>query len=110
MPKIRADNFMTPPFVVRAILPYAQSAQGVGAALLRSILDPGIQALAMAIHGNEQRTESVDAEFPQRFRIEVVEVDVFDGLDPGGLERGGAADDGDIRSAEVLERLERVRA
>ena len=52
-----------------------------------------MKAAAVAVHGHEQRTEAFHAEFPQRLRIEIVEIDVFDLLDPRRLECGGAADD-----------------
>ena len=40
--------------------------------------------------------------------MEVVHVDVLDRLDPGRLQRGGAADDGEIGTAEVAKRGERA--
>src|SRR5258706_1917233 len=58
----------------------------------------------MAVHRDEQRTESLDAELPQRLGIEIVEIDVFNLLDPRRLERGGAADDREVDAAQVLER------
>src|SRR6185503_13311990 len=97
----RANDFISLLLWILEILPHAQTLQGVGALLLRRSLDPGVEALATAIHGNEQGAESVDAELPQRLRVQVVEVDVLDRLDPGGLERRGAADDGQIGAAEL---------
>jgi hypothetical protein len=43
--------------------------------------------------------KSADAELPQAFRIEIVEIDVVDGLDPRRLERRRAADDREIDAA-----------
>ena len=69
-----------------------------------------IEAAAVAVHCHEQRPEVADAEFPQRFRVEVVEVDVLDRLDPGRFQRRRAADDGEIDAAEVRERGQRAFA
>src|SRR6185503_13083246 len=65
----------------------------VGAPCGRSRGDLAKQAPAMAVHADEQRSEIPHAELPEGFRIDVVEVDVLDRLDPGRLERRGAADD-----------------
>src|SRR5256885_10699750 len=50
------------------------------------------------------RAEVPDAKLPQRFGIEVIEVHVLDSLDPGRLQRRGAADDGEIGAAQIAER------
>src|SRR5688572_10106582 len=101
----RANDFISnPPRWFPEILPHAQTLQCLGALLLRRGLDPRVEALAVAIHGNEQRAEAVDTEFPQRLRMEVVEVHVLDRLDPGGLQRRRPADDGQVGSAELFER------
>src|SRR6266850_5439519 len=116
---MRASSFIESSYGLDRILPHAwfgvvpgmthaQQAQRLGAALLRRILHRRVEAPAMAVHGYEQRPEGPDAEFPQRFGVEVVEVDVLDGLDPGRLERRGAADDGEVHPAQVAERLERA--
>ncbi len=68
-----------------------------------------VQRAAVRIHGHQQRAEALDAEFPQALGMQVVHVDVLDRLDPGGLQRGGAADHGEIGAAEFLERVERRR-
>src|SRR5688500_4028603 len=104
------SNFIVSSYGLSRILPYAQAAQGFGAALLRSILDPGIEAVAVAIHCNEQGAEAVDAELPQRLRIEVVEVDVLDRFDPRRLQRGRAADDREVGAAQLPEGLQRLLA
>ena len=41
--------------------------------------------------------------------MQVVHIDFFDRLDPGGLQRRGAADHGQISAAEFLEGIERRR-
>jgi hypothetical protein len=40
---------------------------------------------------------------PEALGIEVVEVHILDRLDPGRLERRGAADDGEVAAAEFAE-------
>src|SRR5262245_48098157 len=70
------------------------------------LLDARVERAAMGIHRHHERTEMPDAEAPQAFGMEIVEVDVLDGLDPGGLQRGSAADHGEIGAAEVAERLQ----
>src|SRR5580765_5534241 len=103
---MRVTNFIVSSYGLKRILPHAQSTQGFRAALLRSIAHPRVQALAMAVHGDDQRAEGLDAKLPQRLRVEVVEVDVLDGLDPGRLERRGAADDGELNPAQVHEGIQ----
>src|ERR1051325_1205097 len=83
------------------ILAQPEMLQRLRAARFGVAVDLGIETRAVAVQGDEQRTEAAHAELPQRFRIEVVEVDVLDRFDPGGLERSSAADDGEIRSAEI---------
>ena len=61
----------------------------------------------MAVHRDQQRAEIADPKLPQRLGVQVVEVDVFDLLDPGRLERRGAADDRKIGAAEFAERCGR---
>ena len=48
--------------------------------------------------------------FHKDFGIEIVEIDVLDGFDPCRLQRGGAADNGQISAAEIAEGVERVLA
>jgi hypothetical protein len=62
----------------------------------------------VGIHRHQQRAEALHPELPQRLRIEVVEVHLLDRLHPGGLERGGAADDREIGAPELLECAERA--
>src|SRR5258706_2491683 len=64
----------------------------------------------MAVHGDQERSETPDPELPDRFGMEVVEVDVLDRLDPGRFQRRGAADDRQIGAAGSLEHLERPGA
>ena len=61
------------------------------------------QVAPVGIHADEQRAESTHAELPQRLRIHVVEVHVLDRLDPGGLQGGGPADDGQVGAAQFAE-------
>ena len=88
----------------------AQRGERGGAAIARGVADRVVEAPAVAVHRHQQRPEVADAELPQALGIEVVEVDVLDRLDPGGLERGGAADDREIDAAELAERGERAVA
>ena len=44
-----------------------------------------VERAAVRIHRHQQRTEAADAELPQAFGIEIVEIDVLDRLDPGRL-------------------------
>src|SRR4051794_24449679 len=62
------------------------------------------QRAAMRVHADQQRPEMFDAKSPQAFRMQVVEIDVLDLLDPGGLQGRGAADDRKVGSAELTER------
>src|SRR5262245_34159652 len=59
-------------------LGHAEGSEGGLAPRARRGAHCGVEAPAMAVHGDEQRAESPDAKLPQRLRIEVVEVDVFD--------------------------------
>src|SRR5437868_8175597 len=81
-----------------AILAYAQLAQRLRAPRLGSRVDSRVETFAAAVHGDEQRTEAAHAEFPQRLRIKIVEVDVLDRYHPRGLERRGPADDREVRA------------
>ena len=74
-----------------------------------SALTSRVQRAAVRIHRHQQRAEALDAEFPQALGIQVVEIDVLDRLDPGRLQRRGAADDGEIGAAEIAEGGERRR-
>src|SRR5688572_11058408 len=103
-------SFIHSSYRVATILPYAQTLQRLCASLLRCSLDPGIKARAVAVHSNEHGAESVDAELPQRLGVEVIEVDVLDRLDPGGLQRRRAADDGQIGPADLGKTLQGILA
>ena len=87
---------------------HAEAGQHLGAPRLRVVGDVAVEAAAVAVHADEQRPEVADAELPQRLGVEVVEVDVLDLLDPGRLERRGAADDREVDAAQLAER--RLRA
>src|SRR3972149_3854006 len=71
-----------------------------GALVARGFVDLRVEIPAMAVHCDQQRAEALDAEFPQRFGIQIVEIEVLDALDPGSFQRGGAADDREINAAE----------
>ena len=43
----------------------------------------------MAVHRDQQRTEALDAKFPQRLRIQIVEIDFLDLLDPAAAPKEG---------------------
>src|SRR5437879_12669457 len=86
-----------------ALLPQAESAQRRRAALLRWALHFRVKTAAVAVHRYQQRAEVPNAKLPQRFGIEVIEVHVFDSLDPGRLQRRGAADDGEVGAAQIAE-------
>src|SRR5689334_24123985 len=70
-------------------------------------VDARIDARAVAVHRHLDRTEVANPKPPQALRIEIVEIDILDRLDPGGLERGGASDHCEVRAAEFAERGER---
>src|ERR1051325_10624563 len=63
----------------------------------RFAVDFLVEAAAVAVHGDEQRPETVDPELPDRLGVEVVQVHVLDRVDPRGFERGRAADDRKVR-------------
>src|SRR5207253_7134518 len=87
-----------------------QARQSVRAPLARLAVHRLVKARAVAVHGDEERSESPDAELPDGLRIEVVQVHVLDRLHPSGLERRSAADDGEIGSAKLRESGSRGRA
>src|SRR5689334_21052351 len=102
-------------FIVPSIFGYgillrlhAQARERLGAPLPGIAPDLRIQAPALAVHGDDERAEAAHAEFPQRLGMQVVEIDVLDRLDPGGLERRGAPDNREIGAAKLRERLERA--
>src|SRR5688572_24768325 len=97
----RTMNFIRSSYGLWEILPHAQALQGLGALVLRRGSDLHVEAVPAAVHCNEQGAESVDAELPQRLRMQIVEVDVLDRLDPGRLERCRAANDGQIGAAQL---------
>src|ERR1041385_4893670 len=108
---MRASNLIESSYGFNRILPHA----GFGivpamthAQQAQSLRHLRIEAATVTVHGDDERAETVDAKLPQRFRVEVVEVDVLDGFDPGGLERRGAADDGEVHAAHFAEGIRRV--
>ena len=67
------------------------------------MIDRVVQTSTVAVHRDQQRSEIVNAELPEAFRIEVIEVDVLDRVDPRRLQRRRAADDCEIDTARTYE-------
>ena len=63
----------------------------------------------MRVHGHYQGAEPPDAELPQALRHEVLELDLLDLLDLGGLQRRRAAGDRKVDPAELLQHRQGVR-
>ena len=55
----------------------------------------------MRVHGDDQRAEVPHAELPEALRQQLLELDVLDRLDLGGLEGRGAAADRQVHTAEL---------
>src|SRR5215469_4210692 len=87
---------------------HAERSERGSALRARVGVDHGIDAPTVAVHRHAQRTEVAHAKAPQALRMQVVEIDILDRLDPGRLQRGGAADDGEIRTAQLAKRSERA--
>src|SRR5262249_53952330 len=75
---------------------HAEARERLLAARLRDALDLRVEARSVAVHGDDQWPEATHAELPQRLGMQVIEIDILDRLDPRGLERRGAADDGEV--------------
>src|SRR4026207_1700772 len=88
-PAKRMIEFMSPPVGMSALWLrfYAKALQGPGPAPARIALDLSVQTAAVAVHRDNQRPEAPHAEFPERLRVQVVQVHVLDRLDPGCLQR-----------------------
>src|SRR5260221_13935074 len=94
-PAMRMTVFMSPPIGMSCFSGFdAETGKRLGAPSLRIAPDLSVQTAAVAVHRPHQRPEAAHAEFPQRLRMQVVQVHVLDRLDPGGFEGRGAADDG----------------
>src|SRR5712691_2806761 len=73
-------------FIARASVRRAEAGQDRVAPCRRVALHARIKRPAVRVHGDHEGAEALDAEAPQALRMQVVEVDVLDRLDPGGLE------------------------
>src|SRR6185295_14666601 len=82
---------------------YAKALQGPGPATARVALDLSVQTAAVAVHRHHQPAEAAHAEFPERFRMQVVQVHLLAGFTPRGLQRGRPADDRQVRAARLSE-------
>src|SRR3954447_18746271 len=67
-----------------------------------------VQRVAVSIDADGERAEVLDAELPEALGHELLPRDLFDLLDLGRLERGGAADDREVDHPEPLHRLDRL--
>ena len=45
----------------------------------------------MGVHRHQQRPEALDPELPQALRVQVVQIDIGDLLDPGRFQREGVS-------------------
>src|SRR5215471_1348062 len=70
----------------------------------------GVDAVAAAVHCHAQGSETPDSKSPQTFRMQIVEIDVLDRLDPCGLKCCRAADDRQVCAAELSKRRKRASA
>src|SRR5438876_9219094 len=77
---------------------HAERGQRSSAVSPRVRVDRGIDAPPVAVHGDAQGTEVAHAKTPQALRMQIVEIDVLDRLDPGRLQRRRTAGDREIRS------------
>src|SRR6266849_6720790 len=64
--------------------------------LLRGFLYVVVERVAVRVDADGQRAEVLDAELPQALRHQLFPSDLLDLLDLRGLERGRAADDGEV--------------
>src|SRR5579864_480299 len=73
--------------------------------LRRGCLDVVVERVAVRVDADRERPEVLDAELPQALGHELLPRDL---LDLRGLERGGAADDGEVHHPEFLHRGDRL--
>src|SRR5579864_7600653 len=76
--------------------------------LRRGCLDVVVERVAVRVDADGERPEVLDAELPQALGHELLPRDLFDLLDLRGLERSGAADDGEVDHPELVHRLDRL--
>src|SRR5436190_12855363 len=74
----------------------------------RSFLHVVKERVAVRVDPDPERTEILHAELPQALGHELLPVHLFDFLDLGRLERGGAADDGEIDHSVLAHGLDRL--
>src|SRR4026207_1305314 len=72
--------------------------------LLRRLLDVVEERRAVGVDADGERAEILDAELPEALGHELLPGDLLDLLDLRGLERRGAADDGEVDHPEPLHR------
>src|SRR5438477_9521040 len=71
-------------------------------------LDVVIERVAVRVDADGERAEVLHPELPQALGHELLPRDLLDLLDLRGLERGGAADDGEVHHSEPLHRSDRL--
>src|SRR5579862_5356581 len=76
--------------------------------LRRGRLDIVVERVAVRVDADGERTEVLHTELPQALGHELLPRDLLDLLDLRGLERGGAADDGEVDHAVPAHRLDRL--
>src|ERR687891_1667716 len=67
-----------------------------------------VERAAVRVDGNGEGAEVLDAELPEALGHELLPVDLLDLLDLGRLERGRAADDGEVDHPVPAHRLDRL--
>src|SRR3954469_1153050 len=75
---------------------------------LGSGLDVAVERVAVRVDADGERTEVFYAELPEALGHELLPQHLFDLLDLRRLERGGAADDGEVDHPQPLHRLDRL--
>src|SRR5918911_5631448 len=76
--------------------------------VLRARLDVVEERVAVCVDADGERPEVLHPELPQALGHELFPVDLFDLLDLRRLERGGAADDGEVDHPVLAHRLDRL--
>src|SRR6186997_1601115 len=74
----------------------------------RAVLDVVVEGVAVGVDADGEWAEVFDAELTEALRHQVFPGNLFDLLDLGRLERGGAADDREVDHPEPLHRLDRL--